>query len=352
MKTLNYTYIDNAELVAFIQSNNIVKNENILVQVFTGVCEVTFIEKLLLSIKKELPQVKIIGSTTCGELIDGHVCDFSTIISFSTFDKTQVVTHFQKTQANSYEMAESLIANFDTSKKAKVAISFVDGLHTNGELYLNAFNNYDHKLIVAGGLAGDNAMFNETIVFTEERVLQNGCVIALLYNDNLIAHTKANFGWENIGKTLKITKSKENVVYEIDGIKAVDIYAKYLGDEVADELPKTGIEFPLIIKRDGLNIPRAVLQKGDDGSLTFAGNISVEDKVTFGYGNVEMIVAGGNRTYKELVKDPIESLFIYSCMARKALMGPSIALELKALNLISSLSGFLLMENFLLILKL
>ena len=339
MKTINYKYIDKEALVTFIHSNNMLENQNILVQIFTGVCEADFIEKLLSSIKQEVPHVKIIGSSTCGELIDGYVCDLSTIISFSTFEKTQIATHSQELHDDSYKMAKSLISKFDTVKKAKVAISFTDGLHTNGEVYLNAFNEYDNELIVAGGLAGDNTTFKGTIVFTERGIV-SGAVIALLYNSDLVAHTKANFGWENIGKTLNITKSKENIVYEIDGSSAIDVYAKYLGDDIADELPKTGIEFPLIIKRDGLNIPRAVLGRGDDGSLIFAGNISVEDKVTFGYGNVEIIIAGGNRIYKDIIENPVESLFIYSCMARKALMGPSIALELKSLNLISSLGGF------------
>ena len=84
---------------------------------------------------------------------------------------------------------------------------------------------------------------------------------------------------------------------------------------------------------DKVLISHSKVGKGDDGSLIFAGNISEEEKVTFGYGNVEIIVAGGNRTYEEVIENPVESLFIYSCMARKALMGPSIALELKALNL-------------------
>jgi len=339
MKTVNYTYLDKENLVAFIHSNKIAENKNILVQIYTGICEADFIKELLSSINQELPHVNIIGSSTCGEIVDGHVCDLSTILSFSTFDKTEIVTHAQELQKDSYKMAKSLISKFNTEKKAKVAINFVDGLYTNGEAYLNAFNDYHNEIIMAGGLAGDNATFEKTIVFTEKGIV-SGAVVALLYNNDLVAHTKANFGWENIGKILNITKSKDNVVYEIDGMRAVDIYAKYLGDNIADELPKTGIEFPLIIKREGLNIPRAVLGRGDDGSLIFAGNINEEDRVTFGYGNVEMIIAGGNRIYEEVRASPVESLFIYSCMARKALMGSSIALELKALSLISPLSGF------------
>ena len=320
MKTLNHQYIDKEGLIAFIRTNNIVENKNILVQIFTGVCEVDFIEKLLSCIKQDIPHVRIVGSTTCGEIIDGHVCDFSTIISFSSFDKTQVVTHSVEIEEDSYEMAKNLILKFDTTRKAKVAISFTDGLHSNGETYLNAFNEYDNELIVAGGLASDNADFERTIVFSEKGIV-SGAVVALLYNSDLVAHTNANFGWENIGKTLNITKSKENIVYEIDGMTAVSVYAKYLGYEIADNLPATGIEFPLIIKRDGLNIPRAVLGRGDDGSLIFAGNISVDDKVTFGYGNIEIIMAGGNRTFEEVVENPIESLFNIFVYGKKSSYG-------------------------------
>jgi signal transduction histidine kinase len=341
MKTLNYKFSNNEELELFIENDlKIDDGTDLLVQVFTGVCDRVFISNLVLSIKKLLPKVKIIGSTTSGEMIDCSVDTNSTVISFTLFEHTRVVTHSQTTLSSSYDTASALINKFDKEGRAKVAISFSDGLNTNGETYLNAFYEYDKNLVVAGGLAGDNAIFKATIVFTEDHILSNGCVVALLYNDDLVVNTKAVFGWESIGKILTITKVEGNVVYEIDGIKPVDIYAKYLGDDIALELPRTGIEFPLIIKRDGLPIPRAVVGKNDDGSLIFAGSLSEGDKVTFGYGNVEAIINDGITLHKEVLKNPIESIFIYSCMARKALMGDSIALELKILSSVVPLSGF------------
>ncbi len=340
MKTFNYKYVGSKGLEEFIKMHKIAENKSTLIQVFTGLCEVAFIESLVSDIKHNLPQAKIIGSTTSGEIIDATVYEHSTIISFTLFEKTHLSTYFQELTNDSYESAKSLIAQFDKSKKAKVAISFSDGLHTNGEAYLDAFSDYDKELIVAGGLAGDNATFTQTIVFTEKEILTKGCVVALLYNDDLIVNTVANFGWENIGKVLTITKAEDNVVYEISGMKAVDIYTKYLGKDISEELPRTGIEFPMIVKRDGLDIPRAVLGKNSDGSLVFAGSLKVGEKVTFGYGNVEAIVDGGNKSFEKVIEKPTESIFIYSCMARIALMGSSIALELKALKLISSLSGF------------
>jgi hypothetical protein len=95
---------------------------------------------------------------------------------------------------------------------------------------------------------------------------------------------------------MTITKASANIVYTIDEQKAVDIYEKYLGRDIAKKLPEIGIEFPLIKKSD-LNIPRAVIGKNDDGSLIFAGNLKTGDKVTFGYSNLEAMLEDGKNLY-------------------------------------------------------
>jgi len=340
MKTINTKYLNINNLETFIQQNEIQTYDTILLQIFTGICEVEYITRVINEVKDLLPNINIIGSTTDGEIMNGNVSDNETILSFTMFEDTKVVTHYIENQSSSYESAKRLIEQFDHSLSPKVAISFVDGINTNGEDYLHAFEDYDRDLVVAGGLAGDNATFTQTIVFTQDKVLTSGVVVALLYNDNLVVNTAANFGWDSIGKTLTVTSSNNNIVYEIDGMSAVDLYAKYLGEDIAKQLPKTGIEFPLIIKKDSLNIARAVVGKNSDGSLVFAGNLSVGDKVTFGYGNLENIIQGGGEIFDDIASNAPESIFIYSCMARKALMQDDIVIELQLLNSITNISGF------------
>ena len=340
MKTFNIIYTDLFDLKSFISLRNIKSHNNILLQIFTGVCEENFIIELVENIKTLIPHIKIIGTTTSGEIFEGNSLKFSTILSFSIFKNTLIKTYHTPLTYDSYQMGKSLINQFNFQKEPKVAITFADGLRTNGEEYIKSFNEYNKNLIVSGGLAGDNEAFTQTIVFTEDKILGNGAVVALLFNKDLVVHTQASFGWENIGKTMKITKSKKNIVYEIDGIKAFDIYAKYLGEDVAELLPNSSIEFPLIVKRDNLNIPRAVISKNGDDSLIFAGNLKEGDRVTFGYGNVESILEYSHEiaTNKEFCY--AESIFIYSCMARLALMQDSIAEEMKALATIAPVSGF------------
>ena len=340
MKTINIFYKNAQELEDFIKVNKIVECENVLIQVFTGICEAEFIQKLISEIRSAIPHAKILGSTTDGEIKDGKVLKSSTVLSFSMFDDTKVVTHYSQDINSSHLKAQEFVDKFGTEIKPKVAIAFTDGLHTNGEYFMDILKGYDDRLIIAGGLAADNAEFVKTFIFTEEKVITNGAVVALLYNDDLIVNTVANFGWESIGKVLNITKAKGNIVYEIDNITAVDIYKKYLGDDISNQLPKTGIEFPLIINKNGFNVARAVVGRGDDDSLVFAGNLSVGDKVTFGYGNIESIITNGASIYDNVCSNAVESIFIYSCMARKALMGESILVELKPLSNIAPMSGF------------
>jgi len=340
MRTLNTKYTSEEMLKEFIAENQIASHESILLQVFTGHCDKTFIKGLVSLLTDLIPHIKIIGSTTSGEIYFDEVRELETVLSFSLFKETQVETFYTQCDGDSYVVGQKLINQFDTTKNPKVAIAFTDGIEFNGEQFLSAFTDFDDTLTVAGGLAGDNAMFIETIVFTEKEILTKGAVVALLHNENLVVNTGASFGWQSIGKTLRVTKAEGNVVYEIDGMSPVNLYAKYLGADITAELPKTGIEFPLIIHRNDLHIPRAVIGRNDDGSLIFAGNLSTGDKVKFGYGNIDAIVHGGQIVYNKMSEVACESVFVYSCMARKALMGPSIATELKLLTSLAPLCGF------------
>ena len=336
------TYYENKEgLKSFIDQNSITPSDKILVQVFSGICDEEYIKNLLSDIKAVLPDAKILGSTTDGEILGTNASENTTVLSISVFEKTKILTYSSDLSSGSYEAANSIIQKFLKGVGLKLVITFADGLHTNGQEYVKAYEDYDNSLVVTGGLAGDNATFEGTYVFTEDGIKQNGAVAAALYNKDLIVNTHHSFNWESIGKILTITDSKNNIVYTIDDIPAAQVYKKYLGDDIYEKLPATGIEFPLIIKRSGIDVARAVTTKNDDDSLTFAGNISKGEKVQFGFGNVESIIDKRLNIANQIVQHPSEAIFVYSCMARKYLLDKSVPIELYPLTQISDISGFL-----------
>jgi len=143
-----------------------------------------------------------------------------------------------------------------------------------------------------------------------------------------------------MGKKLTITKAKDNRVFTIDGRSAVDTYIYYLGEDIGEQLPYIGIEFPLIIQRDGLDIARAPIGREEDGSLIFAGNLHEGDEVRFGYGDIDAILGRTQTHVDKLFNVPVETIFIYSCMARRRFIPEAIEYETLVYNQIAPTNGF------------
>ncbi|MEA3289358.1 MAG: PAS domain-containing protein [Campylobacterota bacterium] len=337
MKTHNLKYTDDKELNNFVSSNGIDNSRNILIQIFSGVVDEDILWNLSKYINELLPSSHIIGTTTSGEIFEGSMCDEQIIISFSVFDNTIVNSAIceLETKINIENILDSLITD-DT----KALIVFSDGLKSNGEEVIKEISRLKPDIIVSGGRAGDNNKFCKTLIFNENSVLESGCIIASLSSKNLIVHNNYMLNWQTIGQDMIVTKSNGNCICEINNIKTVDIYKKYLGVEIADELPMSGIEFPLVFEKGGVQIARAPVAVLDQGSLIFAGNIEVGTKVKFGFGDVELINDESYKTYNRLKVLPIESTFIYSCSARKALIGADLEVEFGLLQNIAPTVGY------------
>lgn len=339
MKSTNTYYTDLTGLRSFIQTHSIENSPSLLIQVFTARNDKQFIEELLIHLSTVLPKAIIIGSTTDGEIMDGKVSADKTVLNFTQFEhtrlKTELVTHQKDGFFSGQSLAKSLIQD-DT----KLIIAFADGLHTNGEAFLEGINSVDHEVIVAGGLAADHTTFDKTYVFTKESILTHGAVAVALSGTQLNVYNDYSFNWRCIGKELTITKVENNRVYTIDDRTAVDTYIHYLGKEMAEGLPATGIEFPLISNHDGIMVARAVLAKHEDGSLSFAGNLHLGDKVQFGYGDPMEILKHSNTMLNNVKEKPSETIFIYSCMARRHFMPDLIETETLPFQNVAPTSGF------------
>lgn len=337
MKTFNYTL--NQEPIEKLINFSLFKNEkSILIQIFCGGTKST-LQNLVNTLIDELPQCICIGSSTDGEINNQEVSTLKTIISISTFKDTSLKTSFVKNKdsfKNGYELAKELC-----QEDTKLLITFTDGAKTNGEAFLKGIEAVNNSIPVSGGMAGDNAHFTQTFISSQDKVLTFGAVGVALNSKVLRVQNAYNFNWSPIGIEHTIDKVEDNRVYEISGMKPLDFYEKYLGEYVAKALPATGIEFPLIVKRNGLPIARAVINKHKDGSLSFAGNLYKGDVVKLGFGNVELIMNNPVESlFDECNINNAESFFIYSCMARRRYMPSMIDIEIKPFSQIAPTSGF------------
>ncbi len=339
MQTYNIYYDSKEQFYNYLEKNSIQDNNKLLIQIFTSLSARDAIATLLDTITSFLPQATIIGATTDGEICEGEVTTDTTVISLTQFQDTQLKVAIVQNCLSSEEYGEEIAKQLSVDD-AKIIITFSDGLSMDGEEYLNGIYSINHNILTAGGMAGDGGNFLQTYIFTKDTIISQGAVGVALINPQLQIQTDYSFDWLSIGKSMTITEVKKNRVYTIDNISAHDIYKKYLGEDIAKGLPAIGIEYPMIIQRANDNLARAVLATHEDGSLSFAGDFKVGDIVKIGYGNAQMILNHSKELKSKIEKKPIESIFIYSCMARRRFMPDRIGLEIIPLTQIANVAGF------------
>jgi len=336
MKTETYT-ITTLKSVKALGLSRYQSTSQLLVQIFCGQ-QRSFLEGLTAYLCHILPNAHIVGTTTDGEIVQEQITTGATVLAISSFGKTEIRSACTKGEdafANGAALARELV-----TARTKLLILYSDGTSTNGEAFLKGVESVNREVVIAGGMAGDNGQFVQTYVSYRAEVLPQGAVGVALDSEYLHVYNDFSFNWSPIGVEHTIDLAEHNRVYSIDNMSPVDFYAKYLGEQVSEALPATGIEFPLITKKGGIDVARAVIARHEDDSLSFAGNLHSGDKVRLGFGNAKMIMKESLKSLKEAYPFPIESFFVYSCMARRRYMPDFIQVEIKPFAQTAPTVGF------------
>lgn len=337
MKSFNIQFENEEALKKFVESKKIIDYENILIQIFTGIIDEEhslFISSLL---KNLLPHSHILGTTTSGEIYKNKIYDKTTLISISVFDSTVVKSNLYKLDGSFRinNIKKDLITD-----NTKVLIIFSDGLKSDAERLLKKISLLQTDIIIAGGRAGDNLEFKKTYIFDDKIHSEDACVIASLSSDELIVNNEYLLNWTPIGKDMIVTKVDGNTLYELDHTPVMEIYKKYLGKDVVKDLLFSSLEFPLIIKRDKLLIARGAIAHTQEDALVFAGDFEQGDVVRFSIGNMEDVINDTAKYFSYYNQIPAESIFVYSCSARKLLMGDKLEDEMNILESLAPTAGY------------
>ena len=338
MTVTNKTFSTIEELDLSLDIQNL-STEKTLIQVFSGFVQESEIRQIQSIITRKNPQIQFIGTTTAGEIFQGKALEKTITVSIIGFEHTQVQEAYFSGE-DDFKLGTEIGAKL-IKDNTKAMILFVEGLYTNGNDIVDGISSLNNSITLAGGLAGEDGRLENTYVFDQNGVYEKGCVCIALHSDILNVYTDYQLNWQAIGKTMTITKAHKNRLYEIDGIPVHQVYTKYLGEEVGQNLPFSAVEFPLLkIEDDGLEICRTFTHQFEDGSLLTVGNLEVGDKVRFSFGNIDLILKDATTHFTKFSSLNPEALFVYSCAARKSLLQEKISQELLPLNKIAPNAGF------------
>lgn len=346
MRSINHTFESTTALLSWLKDEFDPSHEKQrLIQIFDGSLNQDMVSEIAGTLKSYLSDAVIIGASSCGEISDGVLHTGSTLISITEFDKTRV-SSFISVEGDSYETGKE-IANSLIKEETKCIVLFADGMHYNPDRVLEGFSAAGgDSVILSGGIAGDNFIFKTPYVIHDTEVVSKGLVAVSLSGRELNCFTDYNFGWDSVGKSMTVTRSKGNCVYELDGEPILSVYAKYLGKDVIKRLPDSMLEFPLIFEKNGLKIARAVVSPSMDGGVNFSGGIQEGSSVRFGMEDEDRVVSTAEDIYVRASSKPLESIFIFSCAARKSFLENHLEMEYEALADMAPQAGFLTYGEF------
>ena len=288
------------------------------------------------------PAAHILGCSTGGQINNDDINDDEIVAAAISFSATrlklcrQEIGEAGKSRACGEAVGRALAAD-------DLAGVFVlsDGLNVNGsELVAGISKVIGANIPLTGGLAGDGADFKETLVGGD--CAPRPRVIAGLgfYGPAIrVGHGSAG-GWDHFGPRRQVTRSHGNVLFELDGEPALDLYERYLGPEESQALPGSALLFPIQVydlQRPDSAVVRTVLAVDrDNRSMTFAGDVPQGWTAQLMRGSLDRLAAGAAdaarqaRTRFDGESGDERFSILISCIGRRLLMGQRTVEEVEA----------------------
>ena len=228
-------------------------------------------------LRKSYPNAHVAGCSTAGEIRGTEVTDGTIVATAIQFDHSRVfatsgrIANAERSADEGRRLAERI------PREGLVHVMVLaEGLNVNGsELAAGLRAGLPPNVAVTGGLAADGANFAHTSVYLDGQSQTGGIALIGFYGIRLRVGYGSLGGWDPFGPERVVTRSTGNVLYELDGGSALDLYKDYLGEHAAS-LPASGLLFPLSLRGED-NEPglvRTILAINEDSrSLVFAGDI-------------------------------------------------------------------------------
>jgi hypothetical protein len=305
---------------------------------------------LLAELRQLYPAARLLGCSTAGEICGTHVSDDSLVATAVQFERTKIrLEPVSLAQIpGSCEAGEFLATKLPPAllatgggemEKLTHVVVLSDGLKVNGsELVRGLTKHLPAEVTVTGGLAGDGARFEETLVFRDNAPERDTIAALGFYGPHLKVGSGSLGGWDSFGPERLITRSKANVLFELDGRSALDLYKQYLGEH-AKELPASGLLFPLSLRSDSGATPvvRTILSVDEKaGSITFAGDVPEGAYARLMKANFDRLIDGATgaarRSYQTVGGSQPDLALLISCVGRKLVLKQRIEEEVEAVR--------------------
>jgi hypothetical protein len=291
-------------------------------------------------LRSQYPRAHLLGCSTAGEICGTRVYDDSLVTTAIAFAHTTVRGAQVEIPepGDSYHAGQRLMEALDQDGLRHVLV-LSDGIGVNGsELVRGMSTHLPAHVRVTGGLSGDGARFQRTLVFMDSEPAAHRIAALGFYGSTLKVGYGSLGGWDPFGPERLVTRSRSNILFELDRQPALALYKKYLGEH-ANGLPATGLLFPLSLRTtDGqTEVVRTILGVNEqEQSMTFAGDVPEGAYARLMKANFDRLVDGAHgaatTSYQAIGSSAPELAILISCVGRKLVLKQRTEEEVEAVR--------------------
>jgi hypothetical protein len=285
------------------------------------------------------PHSIVFGCSTAGEINDRRLYDRTVSVAVARFEATELAWAAADVPGVEDSQAAGRLVAAQLARPGLAGVFVLsDGLHVNGSALVRGLNEVlPPGVVVTGGLAGDGPRFAQTWVIRDGRPADHVVAAVGFTGAACRLGYGSKGGWDLFGPERLVTGAAGNVVYEIDGKPALELYKTYLG-ALAEGLPATALLFPLSLRPTVAGddrVVRTVLAVDERAhSMTFAGEVPQGSYVQLMRANADRLVQGASQAgylgQAPHAPDAPTLAIAVSCVGRRLVLGERAEEEIEA----------------------
>ena len=311
----------------------------ILVQVFSGRVDASWIESLTKKIQSIMPHAVVAGASSSGEISEGRVLVGATVLSLLCFSSTNLHPVLLDCHRGSeYVTAEAIGRAFSELKHLRGILLLAPPASLDCARLLAGIQVQLPGVTLFGGGAGAEETGGRSLVFGAEGAFESGVFAIGFQSEVLQIVTDLFFGWAALGPRMTLTDVADNKIYTIDNQPAFNVYSRYLSIEPGEELFL--LEFPLLVERDGNTLARNPVSCDAQGTVTMVADVYSGEAARLGYLDIDTVMEDTRGTFAALQAFQPEAILLYSCVCRRFFLQQETELETLPFQQLAPVGGF------------
>ena len=335
MKSYNHLFESLDLFKDFVEGSGLNRDKEVLIRIHSTQHSMDEIQSLAKEIKEVLPKAIIAGCSSSHIICEGKILSDSCLISITDFENCKIRSGMfsceteEGKEKTGEELCHQVSEELIKKDQGLMLIFFPLAYYKTGK-FVASMNRENPQIRMIGGvsyMATDvyHEAENYAYVLSDTTASANSMAAVLILSEQLSIYQDVINGVDAVGRSYEVTKVHEHFVDEIEGMDAAKWYEDMLGEEELAKDSNLASIFPLIYEGSKLShnvvfepyetLPEPYKSEKRNRINLFS-EIAQGMKFSLGYFDPQKIIDQMNDVYARLHEEPVETLFVYDCLAR------------------------------------